>query len=138
VGLQKTAQTHALQEGPIGNPKGRPKGAKNNTLEEVIDKALDKKIPMLNGGESGKITILEALTLKQVQQGLKGDHKSYALLTKGRERRESNQKDILPPILDAMRSLHEKHEEADRKTSSKTEDVQPPANNEDGDNDNKP
>jgi hypothetical protein len=110
VGYKKPPKETRFKKGQSGNSKGRPTGAKGRALQEIIEQELNSKITVNMGTRQQKITISEAMTKAQIQKALKGDHKSFALLAKGLESRESSQKENLPPILEALRNIHAKHE----------------------------
>jgi hypothetical protein len=64
--------------GRSGNPKGRPKGAKNETT--IWRSILNRKIAIREGGRERKVTVLEALMLKSVEDGFKGNVKALAFV----------------------------------------------------------
>ncbi len=114
VGFGKPPRETRFKKGQTGNPKGRPRGSKDRTFQEIVERELNSKITVKIGARQQKITISEAMTKAQIQQALKGDHKSFALLTHQLERRKASEKEALSPILDAMRAINAKHEAEDQ------------------------
>ena len=82
VGYCKPPVTGQFKPGQSGNPKGRPKGRKST--ETIISEVLSKKITILEGGKKKKISQIEALFRRVINDGLKGDAKatdqSFSLL----------------------------------------------------------
>lgn len=67
-----------FKPGQSGNPKGRPKGSKDETT--IWRSVLNRKSVIREGGKERKVTVLEALMLKSVEDGLKGNVKALAFV----------------------------------------------------------
>ena len=62
-----------FKPGQSGNPRGRPKGIKNSKV--LLANALNRKIPINEGGRRRTVSVLEAILMRFVSMGLKGDLK---------------------------------------------------------------
>jgi RNA polymerase-interacting CarD/CdnL/TRCF family regulator len=102
-----------FKPGQSGNPSGRPK-KKGTTLVEALERELSRKISVVEGGERQKITKLDAIVKQQTNKAASGDVKATALLLGILEKRESEGLATLPPMLQALRAIHAKHEAADQ------------------------
>jgi hypothetical protein len=89
VGYKRPPRHTQFKPGQSGNSKGRPK--KSVTFTDVISKHSQKLVTITMGGKPQRITMLEAIGLKQVSQALNGDHKSTSLVL-----------DALKPMVDAL------------------------------------
>jgi hypothetical protein len=78
VGYGKPPREHQFKPGKSGNPKGRPKGAKNQ--ETILLDLLQQKISLNERGKARRITILEGILRRIIEDGLKGNTKSAAFL----------------------------------------------------------
>jgi hypothetical protein len=78
VGYCHPPKHSRFKPGHSGNPKGRPKGSKNETT--IWRSILNRKIVIREGGRERKVTVLEALMLKSVEDGLKGNVKALAFV----------------------------------------------------------
>jgi hypothetical protein len=78
VGYQKPPRAHRFKPGESGNPRGRPKGAKNEAT--LLFELLHRKVDIRENGITRKITILEAMLHRLVEDSLKGNVKSAAFL----------------------------------------------------------
>jgi uncharacterized protein DUF5681 len=78
VGYGKPPRAHQFKPGKSGNPKGRPKGAKNQ--ETILLELLQQKIRLSERGKARRITILEGIFRRIIEDGLKGNTKSAAFL----------------------------------------------------------
>jgi len=76
VGYSRPPKEHQFKPGRSGNPKGRPKGAQNEAT--IWQSVLNKKIAIREGGRTRKVSLLEAIILKYVEDALKGNPKSAA------------------------------------------------------------
>lgn len=122
VGYKKPPKDTRFKKKQSGNPNGRPIGKRKLTLQEIVEQELNSKIMVNMGTRQEKITISEAITKAQIQKALKGDPKAFALLSQQLERLGPNQRENLPPIIDALRAIHVRHmaEEAKNTGSSKS------------------
>jgi hypothetical protein len=68
VGKGRPPQRTRWKPGQSGNPKGRPKGVKN--LNTILIETLGQKIEVRVKGKTRKITVLEGIVMKFLQQGL--------------------------------------------------------------------
>src|SRR6185295_19124650 len=78
VGYRRPPKQHQFKPGRSGNPKGRPKGSKNEST--ILRGILDRKIQTQSGGRTRKISILEGILLRIVEDSLRGNTKSAAFL----------------------------------------------------------
>jgi Family of unknown function (DUF5681) len=78
VGYRRAPQAHQFKPGQTGNPRGRPKGAKNEAT--ILRALLNRKIDIREGGKVRKITVLEAILLRFIEEALKGNTKAAAFL----------------------------------------------------------
>ena len=78
VGYGRPPRAHQFKPGESGNPKGRPKGAKSEA--SILQSLLNKKIEIRESGKARKITVLEAILLRVVEDGLKGNLKAVTFL----------------------------------------------------------
>lgn len=112
VGYKKPPRHTRFKPGQSGNPNGRPR--KKATLAESIERELNTRITVNEGGKQRRITKLDAIAKQQTNKAVNGDLKAAALLMKAIEPRESDPKDNLSPLVDAMRAIHAKHLANDR------------------------
>lgn len=78
VGYCKPPKHAQFKPGRSGNPKGRPKGAKNETT--ILREILNKRIAIREGGRTRKVSVLEAMLMKYVEDALKGNPKTAAFV----------------------------------------------------------
>lgn len=78
VGYCKPPKEHQFKSGRSGNPKGRPKGAKNEAT--ILRDIFNRRIEIREGGRARKISLLEAMLLKFVEDALKGNPKTATFL----------------------------------------------------------
>ena len=78
VGYGKPPKANQFRPGKSGNPKGRPKGAKSREL--ILRELLDSKITMRHDGKIRRITVIEGIFHKVVEDSLKGNIKSATFL----------------------------------------------------------
>jgi hypothetical protein len=74
VGYCKPPVSDQFKPGQSGNPKGRPKGRKSPAL--VIADLFSRKITILEGGKKKKVSQMEALGRRVLNDGLKGNAKA--------------------------------------------------------------
>jgi Family of unknown function (DUF5681) len=78
VGYATPPDEHKFRPGQSGNPKGRAKGSKNEST--ILRELLERKIEMRSNGRARKVTVLEAMLLRFVEDALKGNVKTGAFL----------------------------------------------------------
>lgn len=78
VGYGRPPRAHQFKPGRSGNPRGRPKGARNEST--ILRGILDRKILTQSGGRSKKISILEGILLRVIEDSLRGNVKSAAFV----------------------------------------------------------
>jgi len=78
VGYGKPPKAHQFKPGRSGNPRGRPKGAKSEST--MWGELLHRKIPIRQEGKARKITVLEGILHRLVEDSLKGNTKSAAFV----------------------------------------------------------
>jgi hypothetical protein len=76
VGYGRPPKAHRFKPGRSGNPKGRPKGAKSERT--ILLQLLHQTIEMRQGGKIRRITVLEGILRRIVEDSLKGNLKSAA------------------------------------------------------------
>jgi hypothetical protein len=75
AGYGKPPPAHQFKPGQSGNPKGRPKGAKNEST--ILKELLQHKIAIRSpNGSLRKISVLEGIHRKIIEDALKGNTKS--------------------------------------------------------------
>ncbi len=121
IGYKKPPRHTRFKPGQSGNPTGRPK-KKTTTAAELFERELNTLIIATEGGKAKKITKYQAIAKQQTNRAVNGDHKATALIMRVLEPRESEQRDSLSPVLDAMRAINAKHEIANRNQADKDED----------------
>lgn len=75
--LKKRApNSGSMKKGETRNPKGRPKGAKGT--KSKVRKVLQGKVTIREGGRPKKVTLFDALLLKEVELAFSGDWRARA------------------------------------------------------------
>ena len=74
IGYGKPPKSGQFKPGQSGNPKGRPKGRKG--VNTIIDDVFRKKVSLREGGKVKKISQVEALFRRVMNDALKGDPKA--------------------------------------------------------------
>lgn len=89
VGYAKPPETSRFKPGLSGNPKGRPKGTKNKAtghsferLTQTILQEAYRKVPIVAGGKTKKITLMEANVRAMANSGAKGNTRAAVQLVK--------------------------------------------------------
>ena len=116
VGYGKPPRETQFKPGESGNPNGRPK-KKAGTFSDSIGRELDTLITVNEGGKQRRITKLQAIAKQQTNKAATGDIKATTVVMRAIEPRESDQRDTLSPVLQAMRAIHAKHEMANQKNA---------------------
>jgi Family of unknown function (DUF5681) len=80
VGYGKPPTTSRFKPGQSGNAKGRPKGHKN--LKTLIRQAMTAMITVQEGSSGRRVTKLEGVVLRQLQNALKGNDRSALAVIK--------------------------------------------------------
>ena len=80
VGYGRPPDHTRFAKGASGNPAGRPKGSKN--LKTIISDSLTAPIVMREGDRTRRVPIVQAIIMKQVENGLKGNDKAAFALIK--------------------------------------------------------
>lgn len=80
VGYCRPPEATQFKPGRSGNPRGRPKGSK--CLKTLIRENLTEKVPVRTGSGQRKMSRIEALIHKLVQQGMNGNSRAIAELMK--------------------------------------------------------
>jgi hypothetical protein len=78
VGYGKPPRAHQFKPGISGNPTGRPKGRKSEAA--MLDELLFKRIPVRQGGRELRMTVVEAMFRRLVEDALKGNIKAAGFL----------------------------------------------------------
>ena len=80
VGYGRPPKHTRFAKGASGNSAGRPKGSKN--LKTIISDLLTAPIVMREGDRTRRVPIVQAIIMKQVENGLKGNDKAAFTLIK--------------------------------------------------------
>jgi hypothetical protein len=80
VGYGKPPVHTRFQPGRSGNPRGRPKGAKG--LNTIVRETLTQKVAVRTTAGEKKISRIEAVLQKTVEQAMKGNPRAIAELIK--------------------------------------------------------
>lgn len=78
VGKGKPPTHSQFKKGQSGNPNGRPKEARG--LKTLVRENLLTKVPVRIAGKTKRITRIEAVIHKQLEQALKGDQRAATQL----------------------------------------------------------
>jgi hypothetical protein len=77
VGRGKPPKDHRFKPGQSGNPGGRRKGCLN--LKTVLEQAAHKEIEISEGGRKQRVTAINGLALRLLQEGLGGNVRAIRL-----------------------------------------------------------
>jgi Family of unknown function (DUF5681) len=80
VGYGKPPKASRFKSGSSGNAKGRPKGSKN--LKTLIRRAMTSTISIQEGSRSRRVSKIEGVVLRQLQDALKGNDRSAMAIIK--------------------------------------------------------
>jgi hypothetical protein len=97
IGRDKPPRSTQFKPGQSGNPGGRKKGSRN--LKTIVKAILESEIVLTENGRPRKVPVLEALILRQVQEGLRGQLRAIESLIDRYERhagQEVEQAEELP------------------------------------------
>ena len=97
VGRGRPPRSSQFKPGQSGNPGGRKKGSRN--FRTIVLEVLDSEIELTEGGRTRRVPMIEALMLRQVQEGLRGHLRAIDSLIDRYERhasQEVEQADDLP------------------------------------------
>jgi hypothetical protein len=89
VGYGRPPIEHQFKAGESGNRRGRPKGSQNEAT--IINEIFRRKIEVCEKGKTRRISILEAIFLKFVEDALRGSSKSAAFLLNRKALAESSE-----------------------------------------------
>ena len=109
VGYKNPPVETRFQRGKSGNPAGRPKKVQL-TFREVIWKELTKPIHKIVAGRRRPFSAADLLAKHTINEAGRGNWKALALLIKVVGEGGSQRNESLPPIVEALRGLHAKHE----------------------------
>jgi hypothetical protein len=115
VGYKNPPRHSQFKPGQSGNSKGRPK--KSASVEDVVRKRLGKIVPITVAGKVERVSTLEVITLQQVNQAIKGNHKSAVLLLELYNQDGKDGGNNISNLLDEFRSIHAAHEAAEIRKS---------------------
>lgn len=80
VGYRKPPKHTRFRPGQSGNPRGRPRSAKG--LNTIVRETMTQKITVRTAAGEKKITRIEAVVQKTVEQAMKGNPRALAELLK--------------------------------------------------------
>ena len=78
IGYGNPPKAHQFKPGESGNPKGRPKGAKNEA--SILQDLLHRKISVRMNGRIRRISVIEAIHWRIMEDSLRGNTKSAAFI----------------------------------------------------------
>jgi hypothetical protein len=110
VGYKRPPVHTRYKPGYSGNPAGRPKKKRIPTFLDAFEKELMAKIRILQDGKPLSITKLQAIVKQHTNKALKGDSKATALIMSVLLSKTPEANSNLSPIVDALRTIHAKHE----------------------------
>ncbi len=84
VGKGKTPRHSRWRKGVSGNPSGKKKGALN--LKSAWEKVLQQPVTITENGGKRTISKFEAMLMRLVENGMKGDHRAIGLILDRSER----------------------------------------------------
>jgi Family of unknown function (DUF5681) len=74
VGYGKPPKKNRFSKGQSGNPKGRPKGSKSPAT--IFEQAAQERVSVTIGGETRKMSKLEAIAIQMANKAAAGDPKA--------------------------------------------------------------
>ena len=105
VGRGKPPRSSQFKPGQSGNPGGRRKGSRN--LKTIVLEVLDSEIELTEGGRTRRVPTIEALMLRQVQEGLRGHLRAIESLLDRYERHSSHEVEASDELPEEDRDLLE-------------------------------
>ncbi|RXH25795.1 hypothetical protein XH99_02840 [Bradyrhizobium nanningense] len=96
VGYGRPPREHQFKPGQSGNKGGRPKGSKNEAT--IINELLNRKISIRYNGRVRRISALEGILTRFVDDALKGKDKSAAFLLNRKQQAESSEPPAAPQL----------------------------------------
>lgn len=78
VGFGKPPKSGMFKKGKSGNPSGRPRGARN--FSAVVTKQLNEKVPVKIKGRARKVSKLDLIVMRMINDALNGDARARAQL----------------------------------------------------------
>jgi hypothetical protein len=121
VGYKKPPRRTQFKAGQSGNPVGRPR-KKGPSLAEAIADELNTSIHIVVGDKARTVSKSQAIAIRHVNKAVTGDVKALALIIKAVNPSDSEQGDALSPVLDALRTIHAKHEAVARDETRTSQD----------------
>ena len=92
VGYGRPPIEHQFKPGESGNRRGRPKGSKNEAT--LINELLNRKIEIFEKGKRRRISILEGILRKFVQDALQGNPRAATFLLNRKLLAESSEPSV--------------------------------------------
>jgi hypothetical protein len=108
VGYKNPPRHSQFRPGQSGNAKGRPK--KSASVKDVIRKRLEKIVPITVAGKVERVSTLEVIALQQVNQAIRGNHKSAVLLLGLYNQDGKDGGNNISNLLDEFRAINAAHE----------------------------
>lgn len=113
VGYGKPPKASQFRKGQSGNPKGRrPKEARSVTVRQIrrdVLRALETEMDATVPGQPGSKTVAELIIWKQIEQALKGDHRSAKLLLELRKEFTEEHMKAHPDVMEALETGERMH-----------------------------
>lgn len=78
VGYGRPPKSGRFKKGKSGNPRGRPRGARNFT--SVVTEQLNEKVPVKVKGRARKMSKLDLIVMRLINDALNGDARARAQL----------------------------------------------------------
>lgn len=124
VGFKKPPVHSRFKPGTSGNPLGRPKNnSKFRNLQDIINHYLYLKVTITINGKSIRVSYLEAIFMRQIEQALKGDPRSLKTIIKLIEQYKPtlNKHELFVSVLMKAEKLEQEKEEAEKKKQEEWE-----------------
>lgn len=113
VGYGKPPKASQFRKGQSGNPKGRrPKEARSVTVRQIrrdVLRALETEMDATVPGQPGRKTVAELIIWKQIEQALKGDHRSARFLLELRKEFTEEHMKAHPDVMAALETGERMH-----------------------------
>jgi hypothetical protein len=114
VGYKKPPVHSQFKPGQSGNPRGRPK--KTPTVSQFVQKHLRKTVVVIIGDEPQKLSMMEAIAIRQVSLAAKGDHKSTQFVMDTLAGSDADSQDKLGELLQCFRAIDDSRSAISRKS----------------------